>query len=68
MTRLFPLALLLLAVPAVSVAAPVPKQALTKEQEAEFNDLWDRAWRSYEVRAQLYCRLIQLDQLHLLNL
>lgn len=56
MPRLLPLALLLLATPAV--AAPVPKETLTKEQEAEFNDLWDRAYRSDSARGQLYCRFV----------
>lgn len=56
MTRLLPL-VLLLAAPAV--AAPVPKVVLTAEQEKEFDELWDKAYRRAEGRAQLYCRLIK---------
>jgi hypothetical protein len=43
----------------LSSAAPVLKVALTTEQEAEFNALWDKSYRSLESRAQLYCRLVQ---------
>jgi hypothetical protein len=56
MSRLLPLALLLLAAPAV--AAPVPKVPLTKEQEAEFNDLWDGVNGRQATSIQQYCRLV----------
>jgi hypothetical protein len=56
MTRLLPLALLLLAAPAL--AAPVPKVVLSAEQEKEFDDLWDATGFGQHSRVGLYCRLI----------